>query len=125
MLQVAFIRQNVDFVKERLTVRNFAETGLVDQVVHLDDQRKKLQLESDTVQSKINALSKEIGQLMASGQKQEAKEKKLEVATFKTGLSPIAARLAAVEEELTAVLVRLPNLPAAIVPRGRDPEDNV
>ena len=125
MLQLAVIRQSPDFVKERLAVRNFAETFLVDTIVSLDDQRKKLQLESDTVQSKINTLSKEIGQLMAQGQKQEAGEKKLEVATLKTGLSPIAARLAAVEEELTAVLVRLPNLPAAAVPRGKTPEDNV
>jgi seryl-tRNA synthetase len=125
MLQVAFIRQNVDFVKERLTVRNFAETGLVDEIVHLDDQRKKLQLESDTIQSKVNTLSKEIGQLMAKGQKQEAEEKKVEVATLKTGLNPIAARLAEVEETLTATLIRLPNLPAALVPRGKNPEDNV
>ena len=67
MLQVAFIRQNVDFVKERLAVRNFTETALIDNIVSLDDQRKKLQLESDTTQSRINALSKEIGGLMAKG----------------------------------------------------------
>jgi seryl-tRNA synthetase len=125
MLQVAFIRQNVDFVKERLTVRNFAETGVVDQIVQLDDQRKKLQLESDTVQSRVNALSREIGQLMAKGQKQEAEEKKAEVATLKTGLNPIAARLTEVVEELSSVLIRLPNLPAAAVPRGKTPEDNI
>jgi seryl-tRNA synthetase len=125
MLQVAFIRQNADFVKERLAIRNFKELSLVDEIVRLDDQRKKLQLESDTVQSKINALSKDIGQLMAKGQKQEAEEKKTEVATLKTGLTPIAARLAEVEEEQTAVLLRLPNLPAAAVPKGVSPEDNV
>ncbi len=76
MLQVAFIRQNVEFVKERLGVRNFKETGLVDSIVGLDDQRKKLQLETDTTQSRINALSKEIGQLMAKGQKDEAECKR-------------------------------------------------
>ena len=125
MLQVALIRQNVEFVKERLAVRNFAETGLVDEIVRLDDSRRKLQLDSDNTQSRINALSKEIGQLMAKGQKQEAEEKKLEVATLKTGLNPIAAKLAEVEEELTALLIRLPNLPAAAVPRGKTPEDNI
>ncbi len=125
MLQVAFIRQNVDFVKERLAVRNFKETSLVDTIVSLDDQRKKLQLESETTQSKINALSKEIGQLMAKGQKQEAEEKKQEVATLKAAQAPIAVQLAAVEEELNATVIRLPNLPAAAVPRGSTPEDNV
>ena len=125
MLQVAFIRQNVDHVKERLGVRNFTDLSLVDTVVALDDQRKKLQLESDTTQSKINANSKEIGALMGKGQKTEAEAKKQEVAALKAALTPIAEQLAAVEEQLAATLLRLPNLPAAAVPRGRTPEDNV
>jgi seryl-tRNA synthetase len=125
MLQVAFIRQNVDLVKERLAVRNFADTGLVDTIVALDDRRKKLQLESDTTLSGINTLSKEIGGLMAKGQRSEAEQKKQEVAKLKAALTPIADKLAAVEEELNTTLVRLPNLPAAAVPHGRTPEDNV
>ena len=125
MLQVAVIRQNPESVKERLDIRNFKELELVDTIIQLDDQRKKLQLESDTTQSKINAFSKDIGQLMGKGQKQEAEEKKQEVATLKASLSPIAGRLAAVEEELNATLIRLPNLPAAAVPRGKTPADNV
>jgi seryl-tRNA synthetase len=125
MLQVAFIRQNVEFVKERLGVRNFTETALIDTIVSLDDQRKKLQLETDTTQSRINALSKEIGGLMAKGNKQEAEEKKQEVATLKMALTPIAHQLATVEEELNATLLRIPNLPAAPVSRGHTPEDNV
>jgi seryl-tRNA synthetase len=125
MLQVAFIRQHVDFVKERLAVRNFSEPKLVDIIVYMDDQRKKLQLESDTTQSRINTLSKEIGQLMAKGGKQEAEEKKQEVATLKAALEPIATELAKVEQELNDTLIRLPNLPAAIVPRGHGAQDNV
>jgi seryl-tRNA synthetase len=122
---VAFIRQHVDFVKERLAVRNFSEPKLVDIIVYMDDQRKKLQLESDTTQSRINTLSKEIGQLMAKGGKQEAEEKKQEVATLKAALEPIATELAKVEQELNDTLIRLPNLPAAIVPRGHGAQDNV
>ena len=132
MLQVAFIRQQVDFVKERLAVRNFIELDLVDKIVHLDDQRKKLQLESDTIQSRINALSKEVGQLMAKAKKEGneldedmAEAKKIEVADLKGAQGPIAAQLTAVEEELNATLIRLPNLPAAAVPKGRTPEDNI
>jgi len=125
MLQVAFIRQNVEFVKERLAVRNFRETDLVDTIVDLDDQRKKLKMESDTAQSKINAHSKDIGQLMAKGQKEQAEEKKQEVAALKASLAPIAEQLAAVEEQLNNLLIRLPNLPAAAVPPGKTPEDNV
>ena len=125
MLQLAVIRQNPEFVKERLGVRNFPEPQLVDTIIQLDDQRKKLQLESDTTQSKINAFSKEIGQLMSKGQKQEAEAKKQEVAALKASLSPIAEKLSAVEEELNTTLIRLPNLPAAAIPRGKTPADNV
>jgi len=125
MLQVAFIRQNVEFVKERLAVREFTETALIDAIVSLDDRRKKLQLEMDTTQSRINALSKEIGALMTKGNKQEAEEKKQEVATLKIALAPNTQQLTTVEEELNATLLRIPNLPAAAVPRGHTPEDNV
>lgn len=125
MLQVAFIRQNVDFVKGRLAVRNFKETGLVDEIVRLDDQRRKLQLEADTTQSRINAFSREIGMLMSKGQKQEAEAKKQEVGVLKEALAPIAQQLADVEKELDSQVIRLPNLPAAAVPRGATPEDNV
>jgi seryl-tRNA synthetase len=125
MLQVAFIRQNVDFVKERLAVRNFTDLPLVDEIVQLDDRRRKLQLQADTIQSGINAHSKEIGQLMAKNEKEGAEKKKQEVAVLKGELPTVVNQLAAVEEELSARLVRLPNLPAAAVPRGSSPEDNV
>ena len=125
MLQVAFIRQHVELVKERLAFRNFKETGLVDEIVRLDDQRKKLQLESDTTQSKINAHSKEIGQLMAKGQKVEADVKKQEVAALKNTLQPIGEQLASVEIQLNDTLIRLPNLPAPAMPPGKSPADNM
>jgi seryl-tRNA synthetase len=114
----------VDLVKERLAVRNFSEMDLVDKIVALDDQRKKLQMQSDTTQSKLNVQAKEIGQLMAKGQKDEAEAKKQEVADLKAGLAPIAEQLAAVEFQLNDMLIRLPNLPAAFVPPGKSPADN-
>ncbi len=83
MLQLAFIRQNAELVKERLALRNFAEMDLVDKIVGLDDQRKRLQFESDTVQSKLNAQAKEIGLLMAKGQKDNADAQRREVAGLK------------------------------------------
>jgi seryl-tRNA synthetase len=125
MLQLAFIRQNTEQVKERLAVKNFTEMELVDTLISLDDQRKKGQLESDGTQAKINALSKDIGQLMAKGQKDEAEAKKQEVAALKSSLGPIAEQLAAVEVQLNEVLIRLPNLPAAKVPSGKTPADNI
>ena len=74
MLQVVYIRNNVDLVKKKLALKNFGELIIVDQVLELDDQRKKLQLENDNTLSSINNASKQIGQLMAKGQKDEAEK---------------------------------------------------
>lgn len=123
MLQLSQVRQ-VDFTKERLSVKNFSELQLVDEIVGLDEKRKKLQLESDNNQSKVNAASKEIGALMAKGQKEQAELKKKEVAELKGSLQPINDKLAAVEKELNEILVRLPNLPSVKVPSGKTAADN-
>ncbi len=125
MLQVSYIRQNREAVIERLAVRNFLQTDLVDAVIALDEERKKLQAEFDNTQSKINSTSKEIGNLMKQGKKDEAEAGKTEVAQLKTGIEPLKERMAQVEKELTEKLVLIPNLPAAIVPKGKTPEENV
>ena len=125
MLQLAFIRQNTELVKERLAIKNFAGLHLVDNILEMDDQRRKLQLESDTAQAKINSISKEIGQLMAKGEKEKAEEKKREVASLKSLQQPIAGQLQKIEIQLNEALVTLPNLPAKSVPPGKTPEDNI
>ncbi|QHS61208.1 serine--tRNA ligase [Chitinophaga agri] len=125
MLQVPFIRQNKAEVLERLTLKNFRELTLVDQVLELDDKRKKLTLEYDETQAKVNSTSKEIGKLMSQGQKDEAESRKAEVASLKEKLHPINEELAATEKLLHDTLVKLPNLPSPLVPPGKTPEENV
>ena len=125
MLQIAYIRNNKEEVKQRLAVKNFAELDLVDEILSLDEERKKLQQEFDSTQAKVNSTSKEIGQLMAKGQKEEAENKKKDVATLKSSLQPISDRLAIVEKQLQDVLVKLPNLPSDKVPTGKTPADNI
>lgn len=125
MLQVPFIRQNKALVLERLALKNFKELDLVDEILVLDDKRKKLTLEYDDTQAKINAASKEIGKLMAQGQKEDAEARKSEVASLKEKLQPANEQLIATEKALHDVLIKLPNLPAADVPPGKTPEENV
>jgi seryl-tRNA synthetase len=125
MLQIAFIRQNTALVKERLAIKNFGDIGLVDEIISLDDTRKKLQLEFDTTQSKLNAASKEIGQLMGKGQKEEAEARKQEVATLKPQLQPISDQLANTEKQLQDMILKLPNLPSDKVPPGKTSADNI
>ena len=125
MLQVAFIRNNPALVKEKLGIRNFKELDLVDTIVSLDDERKKLQFEFDETQGKINAASKEIGQLMAKSEKGAAEKKKEDVATLKSALQPINTKLAEIEKQLHDEIIKLPNLPHTSVPAGKTPEENV
>ena len=124
MLQVNFIKANKHEVLKGLAKKHFSETSLVDKIISLDDERKKLQFEMDERQSKINTFSKEIGQLMASGEQRLAEEKKLEVAGLKSLLQPVNEQLTAVEKSLYDDLIKLPNLPHASVPEGKTPEEN-
>jgi seryl-tRNA synthetase len=125
MLQLQVLRQDPEAVKKKLAIKNFSDPSLVDRIIALDDERKKLQLESDNTLSKINAASKEIGQLMGKGLKEDAEKKKLEVAAFKTQLQPFAEKLSETEKLLNDLLVLLPNLPSDLVPAGKSAADNV
>jgi seryl-tRNA synthetase len=125
MLQVPFIRQNREYVLERLSVRNFPEPELIDQIIKLDERRKSLTLQSEQTKASVNAISKEIGQLLAKGEKEKAEAQKAVVAGLNVELGPIEVELDRLEKEIHHILVRIPNLPAAIVPPGRTPEDNV
>jgi seryl-tRNA synthetase len=124
MLQLAVLRNNPQEVKERLTIKNFKDLNLVDEIIALDDERKGLNYRFDETKAKINATSKEIGGLMAKGEKVEAEAKKKDVEGLKNTLSPISDALEKTEKELNDLLVRLPNLPSVKVPKGKTPEDN-
>jgi seryl-tRNA synthetase len=124
MLQLATLRNDTELVKERLAIKNFKEINLVDEIIALDDERKKLTFQFDETKAKINAASKEIGALMGKGQKEEAETKKKDVESLKNQLNPIQEKLDAAEKQLNELLVRLPNLPSSKVPKGKTPEDN-
>jgi seryl-tRNA synthetase len=124
MLQVAVLKNNPSLVKERLALKHFKEGHLIDEIIALDDERKKWNFQNDEIKAKINAASKEIGYLMSKGQKEKAEIKKKEVEHLKQELSPIDENLEKVEKILTEILLKLPNLPSEKVPPGRSAEDN-
>lgn len=124
MLQVNVLRQNPEWVKERLEIKNFTQLELVDAVIALDDKRKSLQAQFDTAQSRINTASKAIGQLMAQGKKEEAEAAKKEVAELRPALEPLKNEMAAVETALSEKIVLLPNLPNEKVKPGKSDADN-
>ncbi len=124
MLQVNTLRADTAIAKAKLAKRHFGQPELVDAVIAMDDDRKRLQMEFDTTQAKINAASKEIGKLMAQGNKEAAEASKGEIAGWKASLEPIKSQMAEVEQQLQDTLVLLPNLPSDRVPAGKTPEEN-
>ncbi len=125
MLQISFIRQHIELVKERLSVKHFGNISLVDIVVALDEQVRKLKVESETLQSTMNAASKAIGLLMGKGDKEAAEQKREEVSLHKSTLQQLNDALLIAEKQLQEELIKFPNLPHASVPVGKTPEDNI
>src|SRR6187551_2686182 len=124
MLQISFIRQHIELVKDRLSVRYFDDLSIVDKVVSLDEQVRKLKVASETLQAEMNASSKEIGLLMGKGEKALAEEKKQQVTKLKDRLSVTRTDLLSLEDELKLEVLKLPNLPHASVKQGKTPDEN-
>ena len=124
MLQVSYLRQHTQLAKELLAIKHFSNVDLVDQAIAMDDQRKRLQASFDDLQSKVNAASKEIGNHMAKGEKEQAEAIKQNVGAWKLALEPLKIEMAEVELALQNLVVQLPNLPHALVPKGKTPKEN-
>lgn len=124
MLQVNYLRQHTQLAKDKLAIKHFSNLDLVDQVIAIDDQRKRVQASFDDLQSKVNAASKEIGNHMAKGEKEQAEAIKQNVGAWKLALEPLKVEMAEVEQQLQNLVVQLPNLPHDLVPKGKTPEEN-
>jgi seryl-tRNA synthetase len=124
MLPIQLLRQNKELVLEGLKKKNFKETELVDRILDLDERRRQVQAESDALAGSINSASKNIGQMMAKGQKDEAEQLKTQVATNKEQSKKLLEQLDMLDTEMREVLLRLPNMPHSSVPFGKTPEEN-
>jgi seryl-tRNA synthetase len=124
MLQVSYIRNNREQVLERLAVKNFKQAQLVDEIITLDDNRRRAQNRLDSTSAEANTASKRIGELMRTGQKAEAEELRSKTGAWKEDIKQFNEELTAIEQELQQKIVLLPNLPHSSVPNGLTPEDN-
>jgi len=119
MLQSAFIRANKEKVLDGLQKKHFQDIHLVGEIISLDDQRKKLQAQSDELLSQRNIASKSIGALIAQGKQEEAATNKSTVAALKDQIDALTSQLNEVEQLLNLQLIRLPNMPNELVPSGK------
>lgn len=124
MLPIQLFRQNKELILEGLKKRNFKEPELVGQIIAIDEERRRIQVENDNLAAAINAASKNIGQLMGQGKKEEAESLKAEVAGHKEQTKQLAEKLTALEHEQYDLVIRLPNIPHSSVPFGKSAEDN-
>ncbi|MBO0952142.1 serine--tRNA ligase [Fibrella forsythiae] len=125
MLQIPFIRENKDLVLAGLRKRHFADAeSTVEQLLSLDQQRRDTQKEQDDKLARQNAIAKEIGQLMKTGQKEAADAAKAETATLKEQSKVLGEQLTGIEQQVQAILVTVPNIPHSSVPEGRSADDN-
>lgn len=125
MLQLAYIRSHKTEVIERLQKRNLEAQELVDEVLELDETRRKLQTQLDNTSAELNSLSKEIGLLFKSGAIEKANQCKQKTTELKENKQAISEQLNATAATLQELLYNIPNIPNAIVPHGNSEDDNV
>lgn len=126
MLQVPYLRENKEAVIAGLAKRNNLDAReRVDQIIALDDMRKSVQTELDSKLARANQIAREIGELFKSGKAAEANVLKEETATIKEESKNLEGKLAEAEEAIRQILYTIPNVPAAAIPFGRGPEENV
>lgn len=124
MLPIAFIRQEKERVVRSLQKRNYANIGILDELIALDDQRKQLQSRLDDSLAEGNRLAKEIGGLMKEGKKAEAEASKQRATELREQNKVTESELKEVQEKLAGLSLQLPNCLNERVPAGKDADDN-
>ncbi len=125
MLQVAYIKEHKGHVIERLAIRNFANAeAIINQVLAIDENRRNTQTKLDNVLAESNKISKEIGMLFQSGERQKATLLKEKTGQLKAQSKLLSEELATLQEELDDLLYQIPNIPNVLVPAGTTEDDN-
>ena len=125
MLTIKQIKEDKEAVVRKLAKKGFDAAAIIDEVLALDDKRKTAQQTLDNTLAEQNALAKEIGGLMKSGNKEEAEVKRTRVAELKAIGKELDEEKTVAESALRNLLLTIPNLPADIVPEGKHAEDNL
>ena len=125
MLQVQFLRDNRDEIIERLKIKNFNESLIINQVIELDDKRKFIQSESDELLARSNIIAKEIGILFKSDKGEEANSLKEESLSIKEKTKALQSSLSEIQNKIRELLVQIPNVPHKLVPSGKSDVDNI
>ncbi len=124
MLDIKLIREQPEAVRQRLATRGAGDEKKIDQILALDEQRRKWLVEAEQWKASRNRVSKEIGALMAQKKAAEAEARKAETGQMGKNIATLDKAIAEVEQQREALLLQLPNLPHASVKIGRSAADN-
>lgn len=124
MLQIQIIRENPEQVIERLKVKNFDATELIQNILELDTQLRQLKKNLDNNLMEQGKIAKSIGQMFKEGKREEAEKMKAQTAELKAQEKEMQAELEAKNKKINEMMVLLPNMPHASVPLGKGAEDN-
>ncbi|MGA2801237.1 MAG: serine--tRNA ligase [Verrucomicrobiota bacterium] len=124
MLDIKLIREKPDFVRQRLATRGAGDETHIDELLKLDEQRRKILAEVESLKAQRNRVSKEIGVLMARKKTAEAEAKKAEMRGLGDRIAALDKQAAEAESARDALMLRLPNLPHESVKVGKSAEDN-
>ena len=126
MLDIKFVRENPDVVKENIRKKfQDQKIPMVDEVIALDQENRNIKQEVESLRANKNKISKQIGALMAQGKKEEAEEVKKEVAASGAKIDELSAREKEVEEKIKTIMMTIPNIIDPSVPVGKDDRENV
>ena len=126
MLDLKFVRENPDIVKKNIENKfQFEKLPLVDEVIELDAKNRAAKAEADNLRASRNKLSKQIGQLMGQGKKDEAEEVKAQVAANAARLAELEAQETELEAKVLKIMMTIPNIIDPSVPIGKDDSENV
>ena len=126
MLDIKFVRENPEIVKENIKKKfQDKKLPLVDEVIELDDERRKVVARADELRANRNKISKQIGALMAQGKRDEAEEVKKQVTAQAQELDELAKRETELGAEVTKRMMMIPNIIDESVPIGKDDSENV
>ncbi len=126
MLDIKFLRENPDVVKENIKKKfQDSKLALVDEVIELDAKSRAVKTEADSLRANRNKVSKEIGALMAQGKKEEAMAAKSKVTEFSERLAECEKLEAEYAEKVTKIMMVIPNIIDPSVPIGKDDSENV
>ena len=126
MLDIKFVRENPDVVKENIRKKfQDQKIPMVDEVIALDQENRNIKQEVESLRANKNKISKQIGALMAQGKKEEAEEVKKEVAASGAKIDELSAREKDVEEKIKKIMMTIPNIIDPSVPVGKDDSENV